>query len=105
MAKLGGLWVPVATPFEAAGEVDYATLVRHSAAVLAEGATGVAVLGTTGEANSLTVAERLRVIDAHLEAGVAADQLLPGTGSCAIGDVIELASHAADVGVLAVLLL
>ena len=53
---------------------------RHSKQLLADGAHGLAILGTTSEANSLTLDERRRVIDAHLEAGIPAERLLPGTG-------------------------
>jgi 4-hydroxy-tetrahydrodipicolinate synthase len=102
---LTGLWPPVATPFAADGSVDLHKLVRHSRALLDEGATGLAILGTTSEANSLTLRERRAVIDSHIEAGIEPRQLLPGTGACAIDDVVELTRHAGEVGVAGVLLL
>lgn len=102
---LAGLWPPVATPFSEDGSVDYGALVRHSRALLAEGAHGLAILGTTGEANSLTLDERRRAIDAHVEAGIAPDGLLPGTGASAIDDVATLTRHAGDIGAAGVLLL
>lgn len=102
---LTGLWPPVATPFAADGSVSLERQVRHSRALLDEGARGLAILGTTSEANSLTLKERRRVIDAHVEAGIAPAQLLPGTGACAIDDVVELTAHAGEIGVAAVLLL
>jgi len=102
---LAGLWPPVATPFRADGSVDEARLVNHAKRLLADGAHGLAILGTTSEANSLTLDERRRVIDAHLEAGIPADRLLPGTGACALGDTIALTRHAGEIGAAAVLLL
>ena len=102
---LTGLWPPVSTPFAADGSVAYDKLVGHSRALLDEGATGLAILGTTSEANSLTLGERRRVIDAHVEAGIAPRQLLPGTGACAVDDVVALTRHAGELGVAAVLLL
>ena len=72
MPALAGLWPPVATPFRADGAVDAARLVKHSRTLLADGAHGLAILGTTSEANSLTLDERRRVIDAHVEAGIEA---------------------------------
>ena len=53
------------TPFAAGGSVTYDKLVGHSRALFEEGATGLAILGTASEANSLTLGERRRVIDAH----------------------------------------
>ncbi len=77
-AALTGLWPPVATPFRADGAIDTDRLVKHSRTLLADGAHGLAVLGTTSEANSLTPHERHAVIDAHLEAGIDASPANPG---------------------------
>ena len=104
-AALAGLWPPVATPFRADGSLDADRLVRHSKTLLADGAHGLAILGTTSEANSLTLDERRRAIDAHLEAGIPASRLMPGTGACAIGDAVTLTRHAGEAGAAAVLLL
>jgi 4-hydroxy-tetrahydrodipicolinate synthase len=101
---LTGLWPPVTTPFADDGSVDFGKLVKHSQALLDEGATGLAILGTTSEANSLTLDERRRAIDAHIEAGIPAAKLMPGTGACAIDDVVALSRHAGDLGAAAVLL-
>jgi 4-hydroxy-tetrahydrodipicolinate synthase len=104
-AALAGLWPPVATPFGSEGTVDTSRLVRHGRTLLADGADGLAVLGTTSEANSLTLDERRRSIDAFAEAGVDPGRLLPGTGACAIGDAVALTRHAGEVGAAGVLLL
>lgn len=101
---LTGLWPPVTTPFADDGSVDFGRLVKHSQMLLDEGATGLAILGTTSEANSLTLDERHRAIDAHIEAGIPAANLMPGTGACAIDDVVALSRHACDLGAAAVLL-
>lgn len=102
---LTGLWPPVTTPFADDLSVDYKRLVTHSKTLLEEGATGLAILGTTSEANSLTLDERRRVIDAHLDADIPASRLLPGTGACAVDDVVALTRHAGEIGAAAVLLL
>jgi 4-hydroxy-tetrahydrodipicolinate synthase len=102
---LAGLWPPVCTPFKDDGSVDFRRLVRHSKQLLTEGAHGLAILGTTSEANSLSLDERRRVIDAHVEAGIEPDRLLPGTGACAFEDAAALTRHAGEIGAAAVLLL
>ena len=102
---LTGLWPPVSTPFTADGAIDIRRLIQHCQALLHDGATGLAILGTTSEANSLTLAERRRVIDACVEAGIPAAKLLPGTGACALGDAAELSRHAGEIGCAGVLLL
>jgi 4-hydroxy-tetrahydrodipicolinate synthase len=100
-----GLWPPAATAFADDGSVDNARTVRHSKALLADGCEGLAILGTTSEANSLSLDERRRLIDAHLEGGIAADRLMPGVGACAVDDVVTLARHAHDIGASGVLML
>jgi 4-hydroxy-tetrahydrodipicolinate synthase len=102
---LAGLWPPVSTPFRSDLSLDEDKLVAHGKRLLVEGSAGLAILGTTSEANSLTIAERRRVIDACVKGGIAAGQLLPGTGACAIDDAAELSRHAADIGCAGVLLL
>jgi len=105
MTPLAGLWPPVATPFEASGAVDLSRIVSHSRRLLADGAHGLAVLGTTSEANSLTLDERRQVIDAHVEAGIEPGRLLPGTGASAVDDVVALSRHAFRQGCAGVLML
>jgi 4-hydroxy-tetrahydrodipicolinate synthase len=104
-SQLAGLWPPVATPFAADGSIDYRRLIHHSRTLLAEGAHGLAILGTTSEANSLTLDERRRAIDAHLEAGIAPGRLLPGTGASAIDDAAVLTRHAGEAGAAGALML
>lgn len=100
-----GLWPPVSTPFSSDGGVNRPELLRHSRTLMAEGAHGLAILGTTSEANSLTLAERRQAIDAVVAGNIAPDKVMPGTGACAAGDAAELSRHAADVGCAGVLLL
>jgi 4-hydroxy-tetrahydrodipicolinate synthase len=100
-----GLWPPAATPFGPDGRVDGPALVAHARHLLDDGASGLAPLGTTGEANSLSLAERRGVLDALLDGGIPAARLMPGTGACALDDAIELTRHAAAAGCAGVLLL
>lgn len=100
-----GLWPPVATPFGSDGRVDTAALLSHARNLIADGASGLAPLGTTSEANSMTMQERRAVLDALLNGGIDAANLLPGTGACATDDAIALSRHATTMGCAGVLLL
>jgi 4-hydroxy-tetrahydrodipicolinate synthase len=60
---LTGLYVPLITPFDAAGAVDCGALAALAHDVLDGGADGLVALGTTGEPGSLTAAERALVVD------------------------------------------
>ncbi|HXL67627.1 MAG TPA: dihydrodipicolinate synthase family protein [Xanthobacteraceae bacterium] len=100
-----GIWPPAATPFRADLSIDFDRYIAHCRRLLADGAHGLAVLGTTSEANSLEIAERETVLERLVAAGIAADKLLPGTGATSLGDAVRLTGHALDLGVRGVLLL
>lgn len=99
------LFVPAITPFAADLSVDTGRFVRHAQSLIDAGAHGLAPFGTTSEANSLSVNERMAALDALLDAGIKPDQLIPGTGCCAADDTIALSAHATDRGCRGVLML
>jgi len=100
MAKtqFGGLLVPAITPFTETWAPDSAAFVSVCKWLLANGADGLAVFGTTSEANSLTVAERMALLEDLLESGVPAESVMPGVGMCALNDTIALTRHAVGLG-------
>ena len=100
-----GVLVPVLTPFGSDLKPDAARFVTLCRWLLDQGADGLAVFGTTSEANSLSVDERLSLLDALLEGGIPADRLLPGVGSCALPDTARLGRAAVAAGCGGVLML
>jgi 4-hydroxy-tetrahydrodipicolinate synthase len=63
------------------------------------------VLGTTSEANSFSLSERLAMLDALGTAGIPGARLIPGTGCCAIPDTVALTRKAMEIGAAGVLML
>jgi len=100
-----GVIPAVLTPLNADGSADIALLEQHCRRLLAQGCNGIVLLGTTGEANSLTVSERRQILEGVLAGGIAADKLIVGTGCCAVGDTVELTRHALSLGVTRALVL
>jgi 4-hydroxy-tetrahydrodipicolinate synthase len=100
-----GVLVPVLTPFDADLAADADRFVAHCRWLCDEGANGLAVFGTTSEANSLSVGERIALLDRLLDAGIAPGMLMPGTGCCALPDTVALTRHAVGRGCFGVLLL
>lgn len=96
--EIGGVNCAVATPVGADGAPDLALFAAHAKALLAEGAHGLAILGTTGEANNFSVAERKSLVEAALGAGIRGDQLLPGTSACNLAETVDLTRHAVQAG-------
>ncbi len=93
------------TPLDQNLGVDYDHLGTHVHWLLKRGATGVVLMGTTGEANSLSTAERKHALDAVLDAGVDPHQLMVGTGCCALTDTVDLTEHAVEAGVQSILVI
>jgi len=100
-----GVWPPAATPFHPDLSIDFERYIAHCRGLLADGAHGLAVLGTTSEANSLDHGEREAVLERLIASGIAPEKLLPGTGAPSIGDAVRLTRHATSLGVRGVLLL
>jgi 4-hydroxy-tetrahydrodipicolinate synthase len=100
-----GVFCASATPINADGTPDHATFAAHARALLEEGCDGIALLGTTGEANSFSLAQRMALVDKVIEAGVEASRLLPGTSQTNVADTVTLTRHALEAGVAASVLL
>ncbi len=99
-----GVLSPVVTPFTSDLRPDVARLLRHCQWLL-DNDVGLAVFGTNSEANSLTVAEKLGLLDALVEAGLPVARMMPGTGTCALPDTVELTRRAVAHGCAGVLML
>jgi 4-hydroxy-tetrahydrodipicolinate synthase len=102
--RLRGVFSPVITPFGADLSPDAARLARHCKWLLSQD-VGLAVFGTNSEANSMSVPEKMKLLDALAEAGVPGNRMMPGTGCCALTDTVELTSHAVSKGAGGVLML
>jgi 4-hydroxy-tetrahydrodipicolinate synthase len=89
----------------AAGDAELDVLAEHCRWLLDSGCEGIVLLGTTGEANSFTVAERQSILEGVLARGIAPARLIIGTGCCAAGDTVTLTKHALANGVARVLML
>lgn len=100
-----GVFCAALTPVDADLQPDHATFVAHCRQLVADGCTGVALLGTTGEANSFSTGERQALLEAALAGGLRPDQLLPGTGVTALTDSVALTRHAVSLGVHTVVML
>jgi 4-hydroxy-tetrahydrodipicolinate synthase len=100
-----GVLVPVLTPFTPSGDPDSGRFVAFCRWLLDQGAGGLSVFGTTSEANSMSGAERMALLDRLIEAGIPAQKLMPGTGACSMTEAASLVRHAVGRGCGGVLML
>jgi 4-hydroxy-tetrahydrodipicolinate synthase len=103
-SNMHGVLAPVVTPFDDRLAPDAERLVRHCRWLLSQDC-GVAVFGTNSEANSLSVEEKIELLDALVDAGIDTGRMMPGTGACAIPDAVRLTAHAVKRGCAGVLML
>ncbi len=103
--RLTGVLAPVVTPFQPDLSPDAERLTNHCRWLLSQGCAGLAVFGTNSEANSLSVEERLNLLDVLVANGIDPAKLMPGTGCCALSDSVRLTAHAVRLGCAGVLML
>ena len=104
-AVYGGVNAAVLTAMRADLSVDLDRMAAHSRWLLANGCNGLGVFGTTGEANSLGVDERIELLEGLIGRGVPARVMMPGTGMPSITDTVKLTKHAEASGSRGALLL
>ena len=100
-----GVFCASATPLTADLSPDLEAFAAHCQTLLDDGCDGIALLGTTGEANSFSSAERHAILEAALSAGIEPSRLLPGTGLANVPETVELTRHALSCGVTTVVML
>ena len=100
-----GVLVPILTPFN--GDMSVATdlYVAHAGWLLEQGCAGLVPFGTTGEALSVGVDERIAAIRALVDGGVDPALMIPGTGLSNVADTARLSRACLDMGCAAVMTL
>jgi len=89
------VFAPALTPFHADLSVNRPAFIGFCRWLVSQ-RVGLAVFGTNSEANSLSVSEKIDLLDALVEAGIPPARLLPGVGLCALPDAIALTKKAVD---------
>ena len=102
--RLSGVLSPVVTPFNDDLSPDADLLIKQCRWLLSQN-VGLAVFGTNSEANSLSIDEKIMLLDRLVDAGVDTQRMMPGTGCCALTDTVKLTAHAAKLGCAGTLML
>jgi 4-hydroxy-tetrahydrodipicolinate synthase len=102
--RFSGILAPVITPFHDDFSPDANRLVAHCRWLLSND-VGLAVFGTNSEGNSLSVEEKIALLDGLLDAGIDGARIMAGTGCCALTDSVRLTKHAVRSGCGGVLML
>lgn len=105
MTNLRGVLAASLTPMDENLNVDDDAFAAHCRRLLEAGCHGLAVFGTTGEANSLSEKEKVSALENLVEAGIPGETLLAGTGACSLTETVRLTRAAVEAGVAGVLVL
>jgi 4-hydroxy-tetrahydrodipicolinate synthase len=104
ITRLRGVLSPVVTPFGADLRPEATRFTRHCRWLIDQG-VGLAVFGTNSEANSLSVGEKIALLETLVKAALPVERMMPGTGCCAFPDTVELSRAAVRLGCAGVLML
>ena len=104
-SRLRGVIAASATPVRADYAPDLERLVPHLRQLLDGGCDAINLLGTTGEANSFSLRQRLAIMAAVKDAGLPMERFMVGTGVCSLEETALLTQAAADLGFAGALVL
>jgi 4-hydroxy-tetrahydrodipicolinate synthase len=100
-----GVIAPLLTPFDDDGSVAMDLYIEHAQRLFRHGCAAIAPFGTTGEALSIGIDERIAAITALVDAGIDPERMIAGTGLNNIADTARLSRACLDLGCAAVMTL
>jgi 4-hydroxy-tetrahydrodipicolinate synthase len=103
--RLRGVIAAIVTPVSDRGQPDIGRFLSRAEYLLNSGCDGLNVLGTTGEATSLSLVQRLGVMNAVAGSRLSLSRMMVGTGAAAAEDAAELTHAAAELGFAGALVL
>ena len=103
--KIRGLIAPILTPFNDDRSIATDLYVAHARRLIDQGCAGIAPFGTTGEALSVGIDERLAAIRALVDGGIDPAAMIPGTGLSNVADTARLSRACLDMGCAGVMTL
>ncbi len=103
--SLSGVWSAVLTPVDDGLQPDARKAIAYYRELLTGGIDGLNVLGTTGEAMSFSVEQRMAFTSALAASGLPRERMMAGSGAASLDDAVRLVRHAFECGFAAALVL
>jgi 4-hydroxy-tetrahydrodipicolinate synthase len=104
-SPIRGVLVPLLTPFNEDATVATDLFIAHARGLLDQGCAGLVPFGTTGEALSLGIDERIAAVQALVDGGIDPALMIPGTGLSNVADTARLSRACLDMGCAGVMTL
>ena len=105
MHKIKGVFSAALTPINENYSINLNSYLSHCKWLLKQNLTGLGIFGTTGEANSFNVEEKIQALEFLMDNNISPNFLIPGTGQCSINDTIKFTKKCSALKVKAVLVL
>jgi len=105
MSPIRGVLAPILTPFNDDGTIANDLYVQHARKLLGQGCAGLVPFGTTGEALSVGIDERIAAVKALVDGGIDPSLMIPGTGLSDVADSARLSRACLDMGCAGVMTL
>jgi 4-hydroxy-tetrahydrodipicolinate synthase len=102
---LRGVLAPLLTPFNDDASIATDLYVAHAHWLLGQGCAGLVPFGTTGEALSVGIDERIVAVQALVDGGIDPELMIPGTGLSNVTDSARLSRACLDMGCAGVMTL
>jgi dihydrodipicolinate synthase/N-acetylneuraminate lyase len=93
-----GVMPAMTTPFDTKMAVDHAFLSRHATWLLDNGCTGLVMLGSLGEGATLTVPEKIAVLETTVRAAGNRGPVIASISALSTSAAVDLAQAAKDAG-------
>lgn len=100
-----GVIAPLLTPFNDDLSVATDLYVAHANKLFDDGCAAIAPFGTTGEALSVGIDERIAAVQSLIDGGIEPSRMIPGTGLSNVADTARLSRACLDMGCAAVMTL
>ena len=103
--RIRGVIAPLLTPFNDDLSIATDLYVTHAHWLFEQGCAGIAPFGTTGEALSVGIDERIAALHALVDSGIDPARVIPGTGLSNLTDTARLSRACLDAGCAGVMTL
>ncbi|SMC30976.1 dihydrodipicolinate synthase family protein [Polynucleobacter kasalickyi] len=103
-SSLPAVLSPVLTPVQSDGEI-LLELFAKQCGWLQKSNVGLAVFGTNSEGNSFSASQKINALEYLVNHGLAANQMMPGTGACAVADAVTMTRATLELGCSGALML
>ncbi len=93
-----GVFPAITTPFKSDLSVDHDALGAHVRWMIESGCVGIVALGSLGESQTLTFAEKVEILETCRRALPSGTPLIAGIASLSTAEAVTLTTRAADAG-------